>query len=74
MDMQSRVAANQGAVVGIWRSLRRDEGPQSGLASLRMSEVLFRIAGTWPNEWTSHVQPSQHVSQSRANLVNISMT
>ena len=39
-----------GAVAGVRRRIRRDEDPSSGLASLRTSELLLRIAGVRRNE------------------------
>ena len=40
----------QGAVVGVGRRIRLDEDSSSGLASLRTSELLLRIAGVRRNE------------------------
>ena len=42
--------ATLGAVVGVRRRIRRDEDTSSGLASLRTSELLLRIAGVRRNE------------------------
>ena len=39
-----------GAVVGVGRRIRLDEDSSSGLASLRTSESLLRIAGVRRNE------------------------
>ena len=39
-----------GAVAGVRRRIRRDEDTSSGLASLRTSELLLRIAGVRRNE------------------------
>ena len=41
---------HQGAVVGVGRRIRLDEDSSSGLASLRTSELLLRIAGVRRNE------------------------
>ena len=40
----------QGAVVGVGRRIRLDEDSSSGLASLRTSELLLRVAGVRRNE------------------------
>ena len=51
IDTQSsRDVECQGAVVGVGRSIRLDEDSSSGLASLRTSELLLRIAGVRRNE------------------------
>ena len=39
-----------GAVAGVRRRIRRDEDRSSGLASLRTSELLLRIAAVRRNE------------------------
>ena len=47
---QSHRASDQGSVVGAGRRIRLDEDSSSGLASLRTSELLLRIAGVRRNE------------------------
>ena len=44
------IPSTPGAVAGVRRRIRRDEDPSSGLASLRTSKLLLRIAGVRRNE------------------------
>ena len=45
-----KLLSTLGAVAGVRHRIRRDEDTSSGLASLRTSELLLRIAGVRRNE------------------------